>query len=293
MNMKIIWATSFREFNLSSINDKIQLNFLKKALFYKKGIKICLTQFGEKNILSNIKNYKKNIFYFDYKKLLPEKIKYSQTIVLDNALNCLLNYEANILIWSTADIEFSINNNFLNLIEENAAYTVFPNRMQIFPKKKESKNYTYYGIDLFIFCLNKKKIKEFIKINKSYSNFDWGCYEHFLMAATEKLGIKIVNLFTTFPIIKYANDREFNSEIRTNEIYSWKKNQERLINFLKKNKLSRFYATGSMYFLAYKLIKNSKFNLNLLLIYLRLFLQLPVNSVIKIFYYFRLNKIFT
>jgi hypothetical protein len=291
--MKIIWATSFREFSLSSINDKIQLNFLKKAFFYKKDIKICLTQFGEKKILGNIKNYKKNIFYFDCKKLLPKKIKYSQTIVLDKALNCLLNYEADILIWSTADIEFSINNKFLNSIEENAAYTFFPNKMQIFPKKKENKNYPYYGLDVFIFCLNKKKIKEFIKINKSYSNFDWGCFEHFLMAATEKLGIKIVNLYTTFPIIKYANDRKFNSVIRTNEIYSWKKNQDRLINFLKKNKLSRFYATGSMYFLAYKLIKNSKFNLNLILIYFRLFFQLPVKSVIKIFYYFRFNKIFT
>jgi len=144
---------------------------------------------------------------------------------------------------------------------------VFPN-IHIKNGVLNNNYWPHYGIDLIIFKLSREKVKKFKEIIRDYNQYDWGINENFYIAASEALNLKKMNLFKYCNVLKFENDFETFIEDRSWQIKSWKENQGYLINFLKKNNLSKYYAFGSYYYLLYKIFSFKDLNLNLFLAYL-------------------------
>ena len=92
--MKALWLVSFRPIGKSKINDFYQSLFVDSVKSIDFDITFSLTQFEEDNVENfvkekNIKNFFKNI----PKKELPKDKKYSNKIMLDNALDQYLKEE--------------------------------------------------------------------------------------------------------------------------------------------------------------------------------------------------------
>ena len=108
--MKILWMTSLRPIGASKENDKIQNLFINSVQNIDKNIKFSLTQFDDSGVQNYIKKKKINSFFVNYKKkFLPKGKKYSNKIMLINALNQYLNNGFNYLVYSTADIIIPTN----------------------------------------------------------------------------------------------------------------------------------------------------------------------------------------
>lgn len=272
--MKLLWVTTFRSFNISSENDDVQHNFLKSLEYHKKNIDLCVTTFKEKNVTKNLNYYKIKKYIFNNKHKLIYFSKYSQSICMTNAMQILKKKQYDYLVWSTADI--IIPKNLIKVLNKyfnnNAIFTVFP-QYQINGKKYE-KYPDNFGLDIFIIKNNKESIKVLSSLIKTCKNYGWGCYEHFLSSIHEVLQVKFINLFKHIKIFKYDNDRIAFNDTRKNEIKSWRQNQKFLINYLKINKLSTFYATGSMYYLLYKLFRIQDQNFTSIISHIKILFRL-------------------
>ena len=288
--MKALWLVSFRPIGKSKLNDFYQNMFVESIKSIDFDITFSLTQFDEENVedfieKKNIKKIYKNI----KKNSLPKNKKYSNKIMLDNALQQFAdNEDFNYLIYSTADIIVP-NNLFkvLSLIKkDNFCALVYPNT-HITNGVVKNNFWPHYGIDLIVFKLSKDKVFKFKEIIKSYNQFDWGINENFYIAASEAMKIKKINLFKYLNVIKFDNDFESFNEDRTWQMNSWKENQGYFINFLKQNNLSKLYAYGSYYYLLFKIFSLRDLNFNLFLSYLIFY---PYNIVKKFINF--LNKIF-
>ena len=280
--MKALWLVSFRPIGKSKTNDFYQSLFVDSVKSIDYNITFSLTQFDEKNVKNfvdekNIKNFYINI----PKKNLPLNKKYSNKLMLDNALDQYLkDEEFQYLIYSTADI--IVPNNLFKILssirKENFCALIYPNT-HVTNGIVKNNFWPHYGIDLIVFKISKKKALTFKEIIKSYNQYDWGINENFYVAASEALDLKIVNLYKLANVIKFDNDFEAFTEDRSWQINSWKENQRYLLSFLEKNNLSKFYAYGSYYYLLYKIFRFKDLNFNLLLSYLIFY---PFNLVNKI-----------
>jgi hypothetical protein len=269
--MKALWLVSFRPIGKSKINDLFQSIFVDSVKNLDFDITFSLTQFDELNVQEfiekkQIKNFYKNIS----KQELPSKKKYSNKLMLDNALEQYINEgDFQYLIYSTADIIVP-NNLFESLSKiklDNYCAFIYPNTHSINGTIKNS-FWPHFGIDLIIFKISKERAIKFKEIIKSYNQYDWGINENFYIAASEALKLKIINIFKNSNVIKFDNDFESFSEDRTWQSISWKENQSYLLNFLKHNGLSEMYAYGSYYYLLFKVFNFKDLNFNLLLSYL-------------------------
>ena len=139
----------------------------------------------------------------------------------------------------------------------------------------------HYGIDFIAFKLSKSKAKLFIKLLKDYEQYDWGVIDNFYISVGDALELKFENLFKKIKVKKIENKFKDFNENRKWQIKSWKKNNEFFKKFLKKNKLSPFYALGSYYYLLFKIFRIKDMNLKLFIIFLRFYLFLPFNLVKK------------
>jgi len=280
--MKILWLVSFRPTGKSKSNDMYQSIFVDSVKSLGGNIYFSITQFDEKNVQKFIKKKDIKNFYINVKKKeLPKGKKYSNKIMLSNALNQFLkNGDFDYLIFSTADIV--VPNNLLETLKEinldNFCAFVFPNT-QVINGDLKNTFWPYYGIDLIIFKINKAKAKKFQKIIKYYEQYDWGIIENFYFAASEVLGLKKINLFKKMKVLKFENDFQSFSEDRTWQISSWRENQKYFLKFLKKFKLNKLYAKGSYYFLLFKLFNFKDLNTTLLLSYIIFY---PYNLLKKI-----------
>lgn len=281
--MKALWQVSFRPIGLSKISDFNQNLFIDSIKSINFDITFSLTQFDEPNVKNFIeqKNIKK--FYTNIpKKDLPENKKYSNKLMLDNALDQFIENDAfDYFIYSTADIIVP-NNLFLKLSkikEDNFCAFIFPNT-HIINGIVKNNYWPHYGIDLIVFKISKEKAIKFRNIIKSYNQYDWGIIENFYFAVSEVLDLKKFNLFKHCNVIKFDNDSEAFTEDRNWQINSWKENQRYFINFLKNNNLSMLYAHGSYYYLLLKIFNFKDLNFNLFLSYL-------------IFYPYNISKKFT
>ena len=284
--MKALWLVSFRPIGKSEINDYYQSMFVDSVKNLNYDITLSLTQFDETNVRDfidkkNIKNQYINIS----KKDLPEGKKYSNKLMLDNALDQYLKGDFDYLIYSTADI--IVPNKLFSILstikEENFCSFVYPN-IHVTNGLLKNSFWPYYGIDLIIFKISRDKAMRFKEIIKSYNQFDWGINENFYIAASEALKLKKFNLFKYCSVIKYENDFGSFSEDRNWQIKSWKENQSYLLNFLKENKLSKLYAYGSYYYLLYKVFSFRDLNFNLFLSYLIFY---PLNLSKKFINFFK------
>ena len=281
--MKALWLVSFRPIGKSKINDLFQSVFVDSIKSLDFDITFSLTQFDEPNVKEfvekkKIKNFYKNI----PKSKLPDNKKYSNKLMLDNALEQFVNegVDFQYLIYSTADIIVP-SNLFQSLSKiklENYCAFVYPNTHSTNGTIKNS-FWPHYGIDLIVFKISKEKASLFKKIIKSYNQYDWGINENFYIAASEALKLKTINIFKNSNVIKFDNDFETFSEDRSWQSVSWKENQGYLINFLEQNNLSKMYAYGSYYYLLFKVFNFKDLNLNLSLSYLIFY---PYNLITKI-----------
>tara|TARA_B100000795_G_scaffold15888_1_gene10672 strand:+ start:200 stop:1072 length:873 start_codon:yes stop_codon:yes gene_type:complete len=284
--MKALWMVSFRPIGKSKINDLFQSIFIDSIKSINFDITFSLTQFDEPNVKEFIEEKKIKNFYKNIpKKNLPIQKKYSNKLMLDNALDQYITKgDFDYLVYSTADIIVP-NNLFKNLDKiklDNFCAVIFPNTHVINGRIKNS-FWPHFGIDLVIFKISKNKAIEFQNIIGSWNQYDWGISETFYIAASEALKLKKVNLFKNSSVIKFENDFEAFSEDRNEQIRAWKENQGYLLNFLKKNNLSKMYAYGSYYYLLIKIFNLKDLNFTLLLSYIIFY---PYNLVAKI-----LNKI--
>lgn len=282
--MKILWITTFRSFGISKKNDVIQKKFLHDLERLNANITLSVTIFNEVKIKKNIKSKKiKTVFFKNFKKL-PHQSKYSQSICMENALKIFDN-SYNYIIWSTADI--SIPKNFIQKISSfnNDSYllTAFPIYF-VNSKNKILKYSTNWGLDLFILKISSENsIKKFKNLVKQCPNYGWGCYEHFLSSISEALNIKYINICKNLKIKKYNNDRNAFNDFREHEIKSWRINQRYLLKYLKNNKLSELYATGSMFYLIFKFLNFQELNLRSIIIYTKIFFKVPLSLIKKVF----------
>lgn len=280
--MKALWLVSFRPIGKSKINDLFQSIFVDSVKSLDFNIKFSLTQFDEENVKEfvdkkNIKSFYKNI----PKNKLPSKKKYSNKLMLENALEQYINEdEFQYLIYSTADIIVP-NNLFKTLSEikfENYCAFIYPNT-HITNGTIKNSFWPHYGIDLIIFKIDREKAIKFKEIIKSYNQYDWGINENFYIAASEALKLKKINIFKNSNVIKFDNDFESFAEDRNWQSISWRENQGYLLNFLKQNNLSKMYAYGSYYYLLFKVFNFKDLNLNLFMSYLIFY---PYNLIKKI-----------
>ncbi len=284
--MKALWLVSFRPIGKSKINDFFQSIFVDSIKSLDFDITFSLTQFEESNVQEFVKKKEIKNFYIDIpKNKLPDGKKYSNKIMLDYALNQFIDKDDfQYLIYSTADIVVP-NNLFKilsNIKDEKYCALIFPNT-HVTNGKIKNNFWPHYGIDLIIFKISKNDAKNFQQIIKNYNQYDWGINENFYVAVAEALNLKLFNLFKFLNVIKFDNDFGAFEEDRTWQIESWKENQKYLLEFLKDNNLSKFYAYGSYYYLLYKILRLRDLNINLLLSYLIFY---PYNLIKKI-----INKI--
>ena len=290
--MKALWLVSFRPVGKSKINDFFQSIFVDSVKSLDFDITFSLTQFDENNVKKFIEDKEIKNFYKNFeKKLLPEGKKYSNKIMLSNALQQYIdNVGFEYLIYSTADIIVP-NNLFKSLskikLEEFCAL-IFPN-VHVINGQIQNSFWPHYGIDLIVFKISKSKAIKFKNIIKSYNQYDWGINENFYIAASEALNLKKINLFKRSSVIKFENDFKSFSEDRKHQIISWKENQGYLLNFLNENKLSKLYAYGSYYYLLFKIFNFRDLNYNLFLSYLIFY---PYNLIKKIFYFLKISMNF-
>ena len=269
--MKALWLVSFRPIGKSTINDFYQSTFVDSIKAIDFDITFSLTQFNEPNVEKFIDQKKIKTIYLNIpKSYLPEDKKYSNKLMLDNALDQYLeNEDFQYLVYSTADI--IVPNNLFSILQkinkDNFCALVYPNT-HIKNGLLKNSYWPHYGIDLIIFKLSKTNAKNFKYIIKDYNQYDWGINENFYIAASEALNLKRINLFKFCNVFKFENDFETFVEDRLWQVKSWKENQKYFINFLKRNNLSKLYAYGSYYYLLYKIFRIKDLNMKLFFAYL-------------------------
>ncbi len=208
--------------------------------------------------------------------------------MLINALNQYLNNGFNYLVYSTADIIIPTNifdeMIKINNIQKKNEYCVlvYPNIL-VKNGKITSLNTPHYGIDIFIFKLNKTSVKKLIKSIKYWDQYDWGINDNFYVSICDLLKLPIYNIYKRVSILKFENDFKTINESRNWQILSWNLNKKYFLNFLKKNNLTSFYANGSYYYLLLKILRISDLNFKLTITYLKFYSLMPFRIIFKIF----------
>jgi len=283
--MKLLWWTSFRSFGISRDNDNTQRIFLN-SIRNLNNTTLIVSQFGEQGVKKNLISHKvKFIFKNVNKNILPQGEKFSNQVMCHNALveYCKKGSSYDYLVYSTCDIFIPENlTKVLNTIKlKNFIGFVFPNVL-VKNGKLLKKIFPLYGIDLIVFKLSKNLAKKFLKLNYDWEQYGWGINEHYLMSMKESLDIPSVNLWKYMDIIKFENDFIGLNESRVRQIADWDKNKNYLLKYLKKNKLSTFWATGSYYYIIFKHFSFNFLSFRLLLNYILLFFQAPLIFLYKI-----------
>lgn len=284
--MKALWLVSFRPIGKSKINDFYQSLFVDSIKSLDFDVTFSLTQFDETNVKKFIDEKNIKSFYINIPKSdLPPNKKYSNKLMLDNALNQYNESgDFNYLIYSTADIIVP-NNIFKTLSkikEENFCALVYPNT-HINNGKVKNNFWPHYGIDLIIFKISKEKSLKFKEVIKDYNQYDWGIIENFYIAVSEVLKLKKFNLYKYCNVIKFDNDFEAFTEDRTWQKNSWIENRGYFLKFLEKNQLNKLYAYGSYYYLLFKIFNFKDLNFNLLLSYLIFYPYNLIKKTVSIF----------
>lgn len=280
--MKALWLVSFRPIGKSKINDFFQNIFVDSIKSLDFDVTFSLTQFDESNVKKFVKQKKiKNHYVNISKKKLPYKKKYSNSLMLSNALSQFIEGNYQYLICSSADIIVP-NKLFIEISkikEKEFCALIYPN-IHITNGIVKNNYWPHYGIDLIIFKLSKNKAKQFKKITKNFKQYDWGIIENFYISIAEALNLKKINLFKKMNVVKFDNDFQSFDEGRKTQINAWKENQKYFLNFLNENKLSKLYAYGSYYYILFKIFNFKDLNYNLSLSYIIFY---PYNLIKKIF----------
>lgn len=289
--MKILWMTSLRPLMISKLNDRIQENFINSIISLESNIEFSFTQFDEIGAKDFIDSKKvKNFFTNIPKSFLPTKKKYSNKIMLVNALNQFLENDFTHLVYSTADIVIPSNLIYnlekLNKINNNYCALIFPN---ILCKNGVIKStfWPHYGIDLFVFKLSTEKARYFKNIINSWDQYDWGINDNFYVAVSEALNLNIYNMYKNSSIIKYENNFSDFHEDNNWRVLSWNENRKYFKNFLKINNISLNYSRLSYYYILIKIFNFRDLSFKLFMSYLIFYTYFPIKKI-----YDEIKKIF-
>ena len=287
--VSILWMTSLRPIGKSIENDEIQNLFVKSLRNLKAEMTLSLTQFDDEGVKEYIEKQNiKNYFVNFEKKKLPDGNKYSNKIMLENAIDQYLKDDFEYFVYSTADI--LVPKKIFQSIEKikkkvgiskDFCALIYPN---ILKKNQtiDSETTPHYGIDLFVFKISKSKMLKLKDAIKSWDQFDWGINDNFYVSVCEMLDLPIYNIYQDNKLIKIENDFKTIKEDRTWQTTSWKKNQKYFINFLSKNNLPLLYAYGSYYYLLIKIFRFSDFNFNLFIVYVKFYIKTPLHIIKKV-----------
>ncbi len=280
--MKALWLVSFRPIGKSKINDFFQSMFVDSINSIDFDITFSVTQFDEENVKEFIEKKKIKNYYINIpKKELPSGKKYSNHLMLKNALNQFIKNDYQYLICSSADIV--VPNNIFKIMSkinrDEFCALIYPN-IHITNGIVKNNYWPHYGIDFIAFKITKEKALKFQELTKNYKQYDWGIIENFYIAVSEALKLEKINLFKYSNTIKFDNDFSAFNENRNSQKLSWRENQKYFLDFLKENKLSKLYAYGSYYYLLFKILRFRDLNYNLILSYLIFY---PYNLFKKIF----------
>ena len=286
--MKALWLVSFRPIGKSNINDFFQSIFVDSITSIDFDITFSLTQFDEENVKEFVEKKKiKNHYINIPKSELPNGKKYSNHLMLKNALNQFIENDYQYLICSSADIIVP-NNIFKTMSKINKdefCALIYPN-IHITNGVVKNNYWPHYGIDLIAFKISKEKALKFKELIKNYKQYDWGIIENFYISVSEALKLEKINLFKYSNTIKFDNDFSAFNENRNFQKKAWKENQKFFLEFLRENKMSKFYAYGSYYYLLYKIFRFKDLNYNLILSY---FIFYPYNILKKLISIFKKN----
>tara|TARA_B100001559_G_C16381802_1_gene566952 strand:- start:36 stop:896 length:861 start_codon:yes stop_codon:yes gene_type:complete len=283
--MKALWLVSFRPIGKSKINDFFQSIFVDSITSIDFDTTFSLTQFDEENVKEFVEQKKiKNHYINIPKNELPSGKKYSNHLMLKNALNQFIENDYQYLICSSADI--IVPNNIFKVMskinKDEFCALIYPN-IHITNGVVKNNYWPHYGIDLIAFKITKEKALKFKELTKNYKQYDWGIIENFYISVSEALKLERINLFKYSNTIKFDNDFLAFSENRESQKKAWKENQKYFLNFLKENKLSKMYAYGSYYYLLYKIFRFRDLNYNLVLSILIFYPYNLFKKLIKIF----------
>ena len=283
--MKALWLVSFRPIGKSKINDFFQSIFLDSIISLDYDVTFSLTQFDEKNVNEFVNSKKIKAHYLNISKNeLPEGKKYSNHLMLNNALDQFIANEYEYLICSSADV--IVPSNFFKEIDKikkkEFCSLIFPN-VHITNGVIKNNFWPHYGIDLICFKISKDTAKKFKKIIINYKQYDWGIIENFYISICEVLNLDIYNMYKYANALKFDNDFQAFNENRNSQRKSWIENQKYFLDFLIENKISKLYAYGSYYYLLYKIFRFRDLNFNLFLSYLIFYPYNLSKKIIKIF----------
>jgi hypothetical protein len=286
--MKILWMTSLRPLTVSKSNDLIQDNFINSIISLDSNIEFSFTQFDETGVQNFIDSKKIKKFYTNIpKSSLPSGKKYSNKIMLSNALDEFLDNDFTHLVYSTADIiapsNLIYNLEKFNKMNNNYCALIYPN---ILCKNGmiESTFWPHYGIDLFVFKLSKEKANYFKKIIQSWDQYDWGINDNFYVAASEALNLSIHNMYKNSSVIKHENNFSDFDEGKNWRVLSWNENKKFFLNFLQSNNVSLNYARFSYYFLLLKIFNFRDLSPKLFMSYLIFYTYFPIQKVYNLIY---------
>ena len=292
--MSILWMTSLRPIGKSIENDEIQNLFVESLKNINAKISLSLTQFDDQGVEEYISKQDIKTFFINFeKKKLPMGTKYSNKVMLENAVDQYLKYNFEYLVYSTADILVPKNVFlFVDKIKEKLGNSksfcalIYPNIL----KKNGiiiSDTTPLYGIDFFIFKITKEEALKLKKSIESWDQYDWGINDNFYVSVCELLDLPIYNLYKDNKLIKIENDFKTIKEDREWQTISWNKNKKYFINFLKSNNLSLLYAYGSYYYVLYKIFRLKDFNFKLMIVYIKFLIQIPLHLINKVFKIFK------
>jgi hypothetical protein len=282
--MKFLWSTSFRSFGNSVNNDIIQKNFLNSFKSLNLDITLFVTQFGEEEVKNQLKEQSIKYIYKDAKDKIPVNKKYSNKYMLKYSLEEFLRGDYDYYVHSTADLilPFNIKESLLKFKNKtNTLFFIFPNTLVV-NGKLTNPNSPLFGIDIFIYKIDKEMAKSMLYLVEDWEQYDWGIVDNFLISISEKIKLDFVNLYKTSNIIKFENDFYSFGENSSSQKLSWIENNNNYLKFLKKNGINSLYAKGSYYFLALKFFRIKDLNLMLFICYLKLFFNFFLYSLKKI-----------
>ncbi len=283
--MKALWLVSFRPIGKSKINDFFQSIFVDSIASLDFDVTFSLTQFDEENVKEFVEKKKLKSHYINIPKSeLPSGKKYSNHLMLKNALNQFIEHDYQYLVCSSADIIVPDNifKSLSKINKDEFCALIYPN-IHITNGVVKNNYWPHYGIDLIAFKISKEKAIKFKELSKNYKQYDWGIIENFYIAVSDALKLEKINLFKYSNTIKFDNDFSAFSENRDFQRKAWKENQKYFVDFLEENKLNKLYAYGSYYYLLYKILRLRDLNYNLVLSYLIFYPYNLYKKIIRIF----------
>lgn len=218
----MIVNSTFRDFT-GSINDKMQLNFLKSLKRQTmQDFILVVTIFGEHNVENTVRSILGDKCAFIYDEM-EEHYNFSLSKTFMNGVDYGLKNRADILLDCSSDI--ILQRNFLEIVVKRCGkHEAGISHPNVFMEISETGNHTFsygsisQGIDVRFFSLDIFKDKHIYNLMKKYPSYDYGAgIEVQLCCIGIKYAKRCSNIFMESKVIKTENDRGS----RTNQISSF------------------------------------------------------------------------